>query len=296
MYEFWQSQAQDQDATHLTQAKKTINLGIKKLETIIGMPPLEEERSILTTTSDSYALPERFIKLNELYVTVSSTRYYADHEYSDEAWGRFKRQSSATSDMLRSVFVRPGLHTFEIYPTPATAGNTMKLIYHAFSKDLTAANYITGTITTLANLGTAITFSGTTLTASMVGRWILLPDGNWYKLATFTDTTHMSIQQQYQGSEIVAGTETYIIGEIPRIPVGTHELPVYYALWQYYQGIKRDKVMAAYYKNLWDEGSLQAKADFGGRYTSAVIPSQRARLKASRSINISGYPDLSSLE
>lgn len=293
-YEFFQSQAQDQDDDHLTLGKKTINLGNKKLETELGMPPQEEERTYTTTSASSYALPERFIRLIELYVTISNVRHYATPVYGDGQWAFFKRQSSGvTSDILTHVFVRPGLKTFEIYPAPSTAGYTMTMIYESFSKDLSAADYVTGNITTLANLGTAVTGSNTVFTAAMVGRWFKInSEGNWYKISGYTSATAITLQMAYQGAAIAAGTEEFTIGEIPRIPEGTHDIPVNFALWQHFAGVRRDPDMAKYYKNLWDEGKVWAKEQFGSRYASAVIPSQR-RVMGQGLRDPNNYPDLS---
>lgn len=291
MYEQFQDQAQDDITAHLTLGKKNINLGIKKVEVELGMPPMEEERTIATTTSASYALPERFVKLIELYVTVSSTRYYLKPVYDDETWGLFKQQAT-TGDILTHVFVRPGLHTFEVFPTPVTAGNTMTMIYNSFTKDLSADDYTTGIITTLANGGTAVTGSGTTFTAAMVGRWFKTDDGERYRISGYTSATAITLQMPYQGTAISAGTSNFTIGELPRIPEGTHDIPVNFALWKHFEGVRRDPDMAKYYKGLFDEGVRWAKAAFGGRYASAVIPSQRyLRNRGLRNPN--DYPDLS---
>lgn len=294
MYTRFQSMAQDQDSSHLTLGKQNINIGIKILEVDMGMPSLQAERTYSTLTStNAYPLPENFKDLDQLYVTdASGSRFYADREYSEDAWKQYMlRPNQTTGDQLTNVFVRPGIGKFEVFPLFATASLTMTMIYTAISKDLSANDYTTGTITTLANGGTAITFSGTTLTAAMVGRWIKTDDGKWYKLATFTDTTHMTLLHPYQGTAISAGTSTFTIGEIPRIPEGTHITPVYFALWQHFLGVKRDPEMAKLYKGLWDEGRAWAIEAFGNRYSSGVIPSQRGKLRQALK-NPNNYPNL----
>lgn len=295
--EYFASMAQSANTAHMTLGYKNINMGNKKLEVAMGMPPMQEERTYLTlTTTNQYSLPERFIKMDQLYSLVGTQRYYADPEYSEDAWRGYMRRPNATvSDMLRNVFVRPGLHKFEIFPLPVTAGNTMTMIYSSFTKDLTAADYTTGNITTLAAGGVAVTLSGSTLTQAMVGRWLkITSEGNWYKILSVTDTTHMTLAMPYQGAEITAGTESFVIGELPRTPEGTHELAVNYALWMHFLGPKRDAEMAKYYKRLWDDGLIWAADAFGSRYASAVIPSQRSKMR-SRPRDPNNYPDLSGL-
>jgi hypothetical protein len=202
------------------------------------------------------------------------------------------RPNAVVSDQLRNVFVRHSTGNFEIFPLAATAGNIMTMIYTAISKDLSADDYTTGTITTLANGGVAIVASGSTFTASMVGRWLKTDDGKWYKISAYTDATHITLLHPYQGTSITAGTSTFKIGEISRIPEGTHDIPVYFALWQHFLGPRRDATMAKQYKSLWDEGIVWAKTNFSNLYSSAVIPSQRRKAQQ-RQKNPNDYPDLS---
>lgn len=289
--------AQTDNSTHLTLGYKNMNMGNKKLETALGMPPMQEERTYSTiTTGNSYPLPERFIKLDQLYVTQSGQRRYADPEYTEEAWlGYMQRPNAVVSDYLQKVFPRPGLHKFEVFPTFATAGLTMTMIYSSFTKDLSFNDYVTGAITTLANGGTTVTFTGETLTTLMAKRWLKTDDGVWYQIDTVNVAAHTAtLLMPYQGVAISGGSSSFTIGELPRLPEGTHELPVYYALWLHFLGANRDKDQAAMYKSMWDEGKANAIADFGSRYSSAVIPSQRRKLMK-RLKDPNDYPDLSSL-
>ena len=287
--------AQTDNTDHLTLGYKNINMGNKKLEVAMGMPPMQEERTYSTLTStNQYPLPERFIKMEELYVLDSSgQRHYADPEYSEDAWrGYMTRPNAVVSDFLTNVFVRPGLHKFEVFPTFATASLTMTMIYSSFTKDLSAADYTTGTVA-ITNGGTAVTGSGTTFTAAMVGRWLKpTTDGNWYKISAYTSATSITLLMPYQGTTVT--TDTFVIGELPRTPEGTHELAVDYALWLHFLGPKRDKDMATTYENLWKEGLVWAATEFGGRYTSAVIPSQRRKMR-SQPKDPNDYPNLSGL-
>jgi len=292
---FFSEMAQTDNSSHLTLGYKNINMGNKKFEVALGMPPMQEERTYTTLTStNAYPLPERFINMDQLYSTVSTQRYYADPEYSEEAWRGYMRTPNATvSDVLRNVFVRPGLHKFEIFPIAATAGNTMTMIYSSFTKDLTASDYTTGTVAITA-LGTTVTFTGSTLTAAMAGRWLKpATDGNWYQIQSVnTGAGTAVLLMPYQGTTVT--TDTFTIGELPRTPEGTHELAVHYALWMHFLGAQRDKELAKVYEKLYKEGIAWAIESFGSRYSSAVIPSQRRKLR-SRPRSPDDPPNLSSL-
>lgn len=291
------SLAQTDNPSHLTLGAKNINMGTKKVEKLLGMPPMQEERTYSTiTTGNAYPLPERFITMDQLYVLASGQRRYADREYSEDAWrGYMQRPNTTISDYLTNVFVRPGLHKFEVFPLFATAGLTMTMIYDSFTKDMTANDYATGHITTLANGGTVVTFSGETLTPLMAKRWLKTDDGNWYFIDSVNVAAHqVTLLMPYQGTAISGGTSSFVIAEISRLPEGTHDIPVFYALWLHFLGVNRDVTQATYWKQQWTESTAWAKEEFAARYSSAVIPSQRRkRMRSARNPN--DYPDLSSL-
>jgi len=280
-YTNFQDMAQDTGSDSLTIGKRNINLGQKLLETEIGYPPQEDTRTFTTTTSDVYNSPENFIRLIELYVTVGTTRYLAEQVFDEVTWQTMKRRTTgSTSNYMTHVFVRQ--NTFEVFPTPSSAGNTMTMLYEALSKDMVNSDYTTGTITTLASLGTAVTGSGTTWTSAMIGRYFKVnSDGQWYKITARGSNTGITIANPYQGQAISAGSETYVIGEMPRTPAGTHIIPVYFALWKHFEGLRRDPVMGKYYKNLFDEGVAWAKETYGNRYSTQVIPNMRNLRKRS---------------
>jgi len=288
-YTHFQNVAKDTSAATLVIGKQNINMGQKVLETELGYPPQEATRSITTTTSDSYPLPENFIRLINLYVTLSTARYNAEIIWDEGTWQMFKQRSGNTSDYLSHAFVRQ--RTFEVFPKPTNAGNTMTMLYEALSKDSSAADYTTGTITTLAAAGTAVTASGTTFTAAMVGRYFKInADGQWYRIASRTSDTVIGLQAPYQGTAIAAGTSVFTIGEIPRTPPATHHIPVTYALWHHFEGLRRDPVMGKYYKNQWEEQKAWAKSVYENRNSSQVIPNQR-HLRQRALLNPNWFPE-----
>ncbi len=288
-YTQFQDMAQDQNTDHLTIGKRNINMGQKILESELGYPPEEDTRSIVTTTSDVYNLPENFIRLIHLYVTSGTTRYSAEEVYDEDTWQQMKRRTTGgNSDYLSHVFIRQ--RTFEIFPTPTTAGNTMTMIYESLSKDMVNADYTTGTITTLANAGTAVTGSSTVFTSAMVGRYFKInADGQWYRISAYSSATSITLATPYQGISISAGTSAYTIGEIPRTPAATHIIPVYFALWKHFEGVRRDKEMGKYYRGQYEDYMKWAKTNFGNRYSGQVIPSQRG-LKKRSLLNPNWFP------
>jgi hypothetical protein len=92
-------------------------------------------------------------------------------------------------------------------------------VYEARLRDLAQDDYSTGSIAVTQD-STAVVGTGTTFTANMVGRSLKVndgsPDGIWYKIASFTDATHITLENVYEGN---AGSgKSYLIGELPDIP------------------------------------------------------------------------------
>lgn len=284
----FQDLAIDTSAAALTFGKSAINIGTHILETELGTHILEETRTGSTSTSTNVIqLPENCIRVKAFYVTVGGIQYNAQEIYDEDTWREIQANTQAsTSDRLRFFYVRRGI--LEMFPLAASS-NTYTLIYEATSKDLFNDDYTTGTITTLANGGTAVTGSGTTFTQSMVGRQFKIDaDGQWYEIGSFTNATSIGLVKPYQGSSISAGSASFVIGEASKLPEATHHIPVYYALWQYSLS-KKDAGSAAMYKGMYEQYMQWAKATFSRRYSSQVIPNTR-KFRIFGLLNPNDYP------
>ena len=293
MYQRCQKRSQDFTAAALTFFQEAINDGKKEVEGELGLHHTEDTSTDLTEIGvDVYPLPARCVRLKSLYVVVGGRRYVMTDEnrvYDEAYWQALKAQyPDETSDFLQKIFVRRS--TVEFYPTPASAGNTIKMFFDASLQDLSEADYITGTVTTLSNGSKNVTFSGTSLDDTFVGRFLKIDSHpQEFEIASVTDTTHAVLVQDYDGVSISAGSETYRIGEVMRTPESTHLLPVYYALWQYYLGFKQSSSKATVWKALWDDGVKKAKAVHGRRYAGKYIPPQ-PHVRAVKMVNPNMYP------
>jgi len=283
--------AQDEGADALTFFKTNINVGQHILEAELGSYYTEETYTDLTEASvQSYPTPDQFVRLKIAYVTVSSVRHVMEQIFDEAEWqALLAAQASGTSDIARFIFIRRD--RFEVYPKPATAGNTITFIYEASGKDLSFADYTDGTITTLANGAKAVTASGSTFTSAMANRYFKINSYPiWYKIASFGTTTTLTLDKEYTGISIAAGTETYTIGEMPRTPESTHHIPVWYAMMNYYNGFKQNAEKGTYYKSLYESDLRRAKVTYSRRYSSNYIPGRRSRAAIMRNINPNDYP------
>lgn len=293
-YELAQSLCSDADATNLTLLKTLIRQGNSTLQSIFGRYWNEEEREFTTVTDaidtadQQYRLPENFRSLSDFYVTVGTTQYRADLIQSYDLWRQINATTTqSTSDYVEFVFIQND--RILLYPIPSSAC-TATIIYRTIDKQLVNDDYTTGTITTLANEGTAVTASGSTFTSAMVGRYFKIDDdGAWYKISAVGSTTTLTLVSEYQGVAISAGTSTYTIGEMPNLPPDTHDLPVYYAVWRWAL-MKKDVQLAREYERMWKEGVKEARINWSNRDSSAIIH-DKSYIKRGRILNPNMWPE-----
>lgn len=295
-YELFQDLASDDDATNLTMGKKFVNLGNRKLQAILGRYWNEEERSytivtdaISGTSDQAYYLPENFKSLTEFYVTISNIQYPAELIQDEDLWRRINAGTiKSTSAYVQFIYIK--WDRFEIWPLPATGDtNTGTFRYRTIDKDLSVADYVTGTITTLANGGVDVTGSGSTWIAKMVGRYFKITDDEqWYKIASRSSNTAIKLTRKYQGVGISSGSDNYTIGQIAHLPPNTHELAVYYAVWKWAL-FRKDVGLAREYERMWKEGVREAQSTWANRSSSNIIR-DKSHIRRGSLLNPNWYP------
>lgn len=281
LYTEIQDQTFDTSAAGLVVIKRRINDGIKYIARHAKGVFLDKVSTLTTTASTQFTnAPFDLGKIISISVTVG-TRTYAPKEItSQEQWDRLN-QSSVTSDIPEYWFVKNTSTGKQIglYPIPAGA-NTITVNHQKRIRDLVHANYTTGTITTLANGGTAVTGSGTTWTSKMIGRWLKITltdtagsgdgDGEWYQISGRSSNTAITIARGYNGTAISGGSATYIIGEISDIPEGHEDAITDYVLWKHYLRIG-DRALALDYKSSLDQHIKDLRSDYFSHSENLVI-------------------------
>jgi len=231
------------------------------------------ERSYTDTTVASqqfYNLPPQVKELINVTVTIGSVKWIPKMSPSRQHWDSLN-VIQFTQDMPAFFFVFNG--QVGLFPTPSSSGNTITMNYKTRIKDLSQADYSTGTvgITTATKV---LTGSGTTWIKNMEDRWIRITeptgDGQWYQIKTFTSTTSLTLYNNYTGPTIASGA-TYTIGEMPIMPEDYQDLALYRALWIYYTSRVPSPEQAKVYKTMYDDGYAQLDAEFGQKTTDVAL-------------------------
>lgn len=232
---------------------------------------LEKATTQSTVASQqAYVLPASTRKIIDLYVTVGTTVYSPIAVESPELWKRVLQSQLGTGD--RALFYYRQGNQVLIAPTPASSGNTITIRVRKNVKDLSVADYATGTVTVTAADAT-VDGSGTTFTVAMEGRYLRATSGDmeWYEISDFTSTTALELVAPYAG-ETVAGSN-YIIGQMSVLPEAYQSMPIYKAVstyWEKMGDVSRSRMFSERADALYAEMVQEAGEKTEGAYLMPV--------------------------
>jgi len=209
-------------------------------------PWREFEKTVDTVADQDYVyIPNDMEKVTGVRVVVgsgtSATIYLPRLVYDAQKWQAILAMRLGSNEYPYFVYQQGQKLKFQ--PIPSTTGTDVTLIGRRALRDLSIADYSTGSIVSVANGGTAIVGTGTTWTASMAGRYIRITesdtankgDGFWYEIASVESATALTLVKPYQGTAIAAGTAAYVIGQITYEPEAYQMAPIYRALALFFQ-------------------------------------------------------------
>lgn len=235
------------------------------------------ERSKTTTTVASqqfYTLPYNYSKIIDVTILVGSLLWTPKAISSREQWDMLNMSQAVTNNYPAYYYVYNNQLGF--YPKPTSDGNTITYNYKIRTKDLSQADYTTGTVA-VTNGSTTVTGSGTTFVRDMIGRWLQVTapngDNQWYKISAFSSTTSLTLESAYDGTTVSGAS--YTIGETGIIPEDYQDLSLIYAVRQYYASRVKDAEIFAMYKSMYDERFAMMKDQLDSKTDDYVINTGR---------------------
>lgn len=218
-----------------------------------------------------YYLPPQVKRLIDVTVSIGNVLWLTKPCPNREYWDALN-VIQFYQDFPLFHFVYNG-NQVGIFPTPATTGNPIVMNYQIRLRDLSQADYSTGTVSVTTATPT-ITSAGATFVADMANRWIRItaPSGDeqWYQiLSVNTGTNTLTLYNNYTGPTVVAGS--YVIGEMPILSEDYQDLALYRALWIYFTSIVPDKARSTLYQDLYNKGYEMLNAEYGQKNTSPVL-------------------------
>lgn len=224
----------DTATAQLVTFKRDINEGGAMFLNRLGRKFNKEYKTTsLVADQQYYQMPSDVIRVSEIRV-LNGTNYYTPQLItSEQKWNEIN-SSTVTGNYPIYYYIR-GFNEIGLYPIPSSAvSNGLVVSFEPQHVDLTQADYSTGTVT-VTNGSVTLTHSGTGFTPQMVGRYLQVTDGTdgkWYRIASYTSTSVLSLENYYDG--ISGSGRTFRIGEVMKIPQAYQDAPVYYAVDRYY--------------------------------------------------------------
>jgi len=267
----------DTTATTLTQFKRWGNQGYHLVLSELGRTHTEKTQTANTVKDQQfYTLPSEALYVKSVKVTVSSIEYPIEPIIDQDTWDLVNADVTGSTNIPTFYFVRPGFGVggteVGIFPKPATANNTITLVYEAGDRDLNIDKFTTGTVT-VTNGDATITHSATGFTVAMVGRYFQTSDDRtWYRIASFTDTANMELENVFEGT--TASGASYTIAEAFNIPEEMQSLPEYYALGRFYD-MRHDDTKSLKYRALFDKDMRDGKRRWRHKTRGSVINRRR---------------------
>jgi hypothetical protein len=207
---------------------------------------IDTDTETAVADQSEYYLPRDCDILESVYFVADDTKYLPKEVKTRVDWDCI---TSSDADASYPSYFYIQNNKINFYPTPSSADYTIYFIYKKKIVDLSNDDYTTGTIS-LTNGDATVTGSGTTFTSSMVGRYLEYNE-EWYKISTFTSTTSLELEYEFEGT---TGTGlSYTVGEVSVLPEDYQDLPVYKAASIYYTK-KELTARAALFDQIYKEG------------------------------------------
>lgn len=260
----------DSSAANLAVLDTLLNEADKEVVTSKPWGFRQRQRTSSTLTSNIHQMATDAGKMVNVTVTIGTTKYTPKRVKTRDDWDRLTQSTNTTSNTPEWWF--PFAKTYSFCPAPSSAtANAIVETYEAIQKDLTIADYTTGTIVSIANGATTVTGLGTSWTSQMAGRVIRITDGDttnggdevWYDIASITNGTTLELRVPYAGASIAVGSATYTIGQVSIIPEDFQFVPMYRAIENYFTYIQPDLDRSKAAKVNYAEGLKRMNIELG---------------------------------
>jgi len=266
------------DAPEMAKVKRDLNTGVKRFQNAARRYwTRAEKKTNIVANQVYYQFPSDMLRVTAVKVLRGGKYVPIKKIGSEDEWNALF-SSTAMSQVPLAYFIK-GADEIGIYPEPST--NVVDGLVVSFEPRMVdmMIEDITPNINVVEN-SVIITINGSTITPKVANNcWLTTTDGgdgNWYKVSKYIDSTHLWIDNVFQGLDATGIAS--LIGQCPPFPEEYHDAPVYFACHQFFL-LRKDLESASMYKQLFDAAFTEYKAIYGNKTTGGVInPTPRPRL------------------
>jgi hypothetical protein len=201
-----------------------------------------------------YDTPYNAAKISYVRIYVGGIWYTPKEVKSGTLWSQLN-YVNVYSDIPIYWHVHNRTRKVSIYPIPSSTSQTIKVGFTKKVRDLSVADYTTGTISTTANSLTIVGAGGATFNPKMVGRWIKITSTDtvlgdmWFEISDYTNATTILVRESIP---VAVTGASYTIAEMIPFMEGFEDIALRYALDKYYQ-FREKPTLAREYERMWTE-------------------------------------------
>jgi len=250
-----QNITKDSSTDTLALFKTWINDSIHK---VLSLSDWNFNKDAKTYTSvaqqQDYDTPYNAAKIDYVRIYMGGVYYTPKEIKSGTLWQQIN-YVPVYSDVPQLYHISNRTRKICIYPIPSSTDQTIKIGYTKRVRDLSVADYTTGTITTVANDNT-ITGAGVTWVNKMAGRYINITNtsevigGMWLEIVSLVPAS--STLEVRENMPVAVVGASYTIAEMIPFMDGFEDIAYWYALDKFYQ-MKEMPTMAREYERMWKE-------------------------------------------
>jgi len=259
-------------STEMTKISRDINTGVKLFQNAARRYwTRREKKTSLVANQQFYQFSSDMLRISSVRAKSGDAYYPLTQIRSEDEWDKLNMTPIGQTSTPVYFFIK-GSDEVGLYPIPSTnVVDGLKVSYEPRMVDMAVADLI-GKADVTQNSTVITAYTGTTFTQNMLNDcWFTVTDGsdgNWYKVVTFTDTTHLRIDNNYQGPTKSAAD--ILIGQCPSFPEEYHEAPIYYACKNFYL-MRKDLESSSMYNQMFDRLFNQYREVYGSKTTGGVI-------------------------
>lgn len=266
----------DSSQGNLSLGANLINLGVRKILGMANWTFNKESKTYSTGSSQQYyAIPYNLDKPEEVYF-YSGSIWHTPTEVRDSTLWQRLNSTVVYSDVPSHWYISEEDKQIGIYPIPTTRDNTIKVVFPKKIVSFGTTTYATGTASGSSS-GTIITgWGGASWTDNYLGWGFKFYNtntrlDNYYFNITDISSSGTTLRIAEQLPKNVA-SGSYEIAQMIPMAEGFEDLPLYFALDQYYS-IKEKNNLALNYRSMWVEGTDDMKTtDF--RSAAGILTKQ----------------------
>jgi len=265
----------DTSAAQLTIFKRWINDTNRIVSAKAPFLSLEITPTIATVASqEGYQIPNAIQTIRSVKITLDGGAIYRPRPVEDPRfWEYLQSRQTGDSDYAR-FFMKQGNKVL-LWPEPATADSEIQVRGRKKVRDLSIADYTTGTIAAATKGDETISGTDTAWVTNTIGNYMRIDytygDFRWYEISSITGVLALELVKGFEGTTFTGQTESYTIGEFSDIPGEYHPLLYYRPLALYYQHLE-DPTMADRYWRMYDGGKEAGLTSItGGMLKNMII-------------------------